>query len=268
MNNHTQVRNILYDYFQDEVSPEERRIVDEHLATCRMCAEEAREVRAFIVLTGKLQKPSEERPPEFWEQFTHNVERRISTAKERQPLAATLVWNTAVSFFIMRWRYVAAIGGVALASLLVVVLLRWNAPTNDKQPADNEENTQQLVTTVSANPRVSQYFRRSKILFVGLTNMKLGDDQYADLSTERKVSRELVHEARYLKTQPIDERSAQLISDLEKILIELANMKEENGIPNVEIIRGGIHKENLLFKIRMAESLYDSASSTNTQHTY
>jgi hypothetical protein len=106
------------------------------------------------------------------------------------------------------------------------------------------------------------------MLFVGLTNMKLHDDENIDLSAERKVSRQLIHEARYLKTQPIDERSAQLIGDLEKILIELANMKEENDISNVEIIRGGIHQENLLFKIRMAESLYDSVSSTNTQPTH
>ena len=49
-----------------------------------------------------------------------------------------------------------------------------------------------------------------------------------------------------------------LIGDLEKILIELANIKEESGLPNVEIVRGGIHQENLLFKIRMAEAMYDT----------
>jgi hypothetical protein len=69
----------------------------------------------------------------------------------------------------------------------------------------------------------------------------------------------LVREARYLKQQPLDVRSRQLMNDLERILIELANTEEQNDLPNVEIIRGGIHQENLLFKIRMAEAMYDSA---------
>jgi len=82
-----------------------------------------------------------------------------------------------------------------------------------------------------------------------------------DLSSERKVSRDLIEEARYLQSQPLDRRSERLIGDMEKILIELANMKEQNELPNVEMIRGGIHQENLLFKIRMAESLYDTTAA-------
>jgi hypothetical protein len=49
------------------------------------------------------------------------------------------------------------------------------------------------------------------------------------------------------------------VSDLEKILIQLENIKSQHDLPDVEIIRGGIHQENLLFKTRMAEARYDSA---------
>ena len=52
----------------------------------------------------------------------------------------------------------------------------------------------------------------------------------------------------------MEARSARLIGDLEKILIELANIEEDQDIPNVEMIRSGIRRENLLFKIRMTES--------------
>ena len=52
------------------------------------------------------------------------------------------------------------------------------------------------------------------------------------------------------------------MNDLEKILIELANIEEHRDLPNVEIVRGGIRQENLLFKIRMAEAMYDSSEFT------
>jgi hypothetical protein len=81
-----------------------------------------------------------------------------------------------------------------------------------------------------------------------------------DLSAEREVSRDLIKEARYLREQDIDRRSARLIEDLNKILIELANLEDEHDLPDVEIIRGGIHQENLLFKIRMAELMHDSTA--------
>ena len=89
--------------------------------------------------------------------------------------------------------------------------------------------------------------------------MKLNENQQVDLSAERKYSRALLQEARYLKNQPMDNRSAKLIGDLEKILIQLANAKDQGDAPDVEIIRGGIHQENLLFKIRVAESVFDSS---------
>jgi len=82
------------------------------------------------------------------------------------------------------------------------------------------------------------------------------DDQPADLRTEQRISRELVSEARVLRQEPLDLHSARLISDLEKIQIELANMGPENSSPGVALIRQGIESNNLLFKIRIAESVY------------
>jgi hypothetical protein len=74
-----------------------------------------------------------------------------------------------------------------------------------------------------------------------------------------------VHEARYLRNQPLDARSAELVGDLEKIMIELANLEEEHDLPNVELIRTGIRRENLLFKIRMAENLLEAGVIERTR---
>jgi hypothetical protein len=80
-----------------------------------------------------------------------------------------------------------------------------------------------------------------------------------DLSVEQRASRELVREARYLKQRPLEPRVDELVDAMSRILIELANISKDKQIPNMEIVRSGIHQENLLFKIRMAETVFDSA---------
>jgi len=97
------------------------------------------------------------------------------------------------------------------------------------------------------------------VLLIGISNLKTGAGEPVDLSVEQRASRDLVREARYLKQRPLDPRVDELIDSMSRILIEMANITRDNQIPNVEIVRSGIHQENLLFKIRMAETVYDSA---------
>jgi hypothetical protein len=106
------------------------------------------------------------------------------------------------------------------------------------------------------------------MLLVGIENMKVSPEASFDFAVERNASHELLQEARNLKYQPLDSRSAKLIGDLEKILIELSTIKEETGLPNVEIVRSGIQQENLLFKIRMAEAIYDTTKFMKAKYNY
>jgi hypothetical protein len=102
---------------------------------------------------------------------------------------------------------------------------------------------------------MNEYLKKSRVLLVGLSNNRGQGNEWGDLSVERGRSRQLVHEARLLKRQPLDVRSAKLIDDLERIQIELANLDESRAGSDVEPIIAGIRQENLLFKIRMTEML-------------
>ena len=78
---------------------------------------------------------------------------------------------------------------------------------------------------------MQKYLRKSRTLLVGVANMKVPEDQPADLHAEQQISRELVSEARALRQEPLDLHSARLINDLEKIQIELANMASGDAHP-------------------------------------
>jgi hypothetical protein len=108
----------------------------------------------------------------------------------------------------------------------------------------------------STNVQMQSYIRKSKMLLVGLSNMKSDTIDPEDLAREREASHALAREARALQARPIDSRSRRLVGDLEKIWIELANSPPSELSDQIDVIRNGIHKENLLFRIRMEERMY------------
>ncbi len=257
MNKHADILNQLYDYLHKETSPENSRKLESHLASCQSCAEELEELKSFMdVSVSCTTEPCNERNQEYWNNFAFDVERKIQTLEikstadgQKSPL-----WAKINSFFIFHKRQTIAYSSVLVILILAMIVWQLNIPPTVEQVI--EQQPVELTAVKRSGDRIEDYLRKSKVLLVGITNMDVEKNQSVDLDTERRVSRELVNEARYLQRQPLDIRSAILINDLEKILIKLANMKEENGLQNVEIIQGGIHKGNLLFKIRMAETMY------------
>jgi hypothetical protein len=106
---------------------------------------------------------------------------------------------------------------------------------------------------VSSRQAVEEYLLGSRMLLIGFANMSPEQGKPTDLSLERTAARSLVRQARLLADEPLDERSQELVRELERILIELANLEETADVPAIEIIRTGVRQQNLLFKIRMAE---------------
>ena len=101
---------------------------------------------------------------------------------------------------------------------------------------------------------------------VELANRKHYEGKPTDLSLERRVSRQLLNEARFLKQQPLTPYTTQLMSDIEPVLIELANSEHHSEKPTVELLREGIFQGNLLFKVRMAQIAYDSTTRMRIQY--
>lgn len=276
MTQHSSIQLMLYEYLREELAPADRASVEAHLSSCKECTDELHELRETLsLLHAPSTKPSEERTEEFWRFFASSVTAKATAQKQntRSPFAELMDWIEET--LLLRPRFAYAVGGSMAVALATLAL--WTLITPAHRDFSNKEQhgkplehisqpaaSDQAVNEQYGIPvqRVNQYFRKSKTLLVGVANMKIDNNESLDFSTERRVSRDLVREARLLKQQPLDVRSRHLINDLERILIELENIEEKTDVSNVEIIRGGIHQENLLFKIRMAEAMYDSAQFT------
>jgi hypothetical protein len=156
-----------------------------------------------------------------------------------------------------------ALGAVILLAVSAIAtwqLFRHETPPPVARPTLTRTTDPPAVTSRTADTRVRDYMRKSRILLVGIANMPAAQDGPVDLKPEREASRALVREARYLRQQDIDPRSERVMDDMEKVLIKLSNIREQAEFPELAIIRSGIERENLLFKIRITETLYDRIS--------
>jgi anti-sigma factor RsiW len=294
MSRHKNVRLSLYDYLDGTLPDQERASVEEHVRSCRACTEDLRRMKEARSLVSRPERPaSDARSEEFWATFYAAVEGKIQEHHARKSRLAD-IWDTIQSVLFFR-RGAFALAGMAVAVIvLILVLVNRPAPTHEyvfvdssrskavplephnetAQQADDQKTAPSDEVTRSeysaqpleaplrvsyADNRMSQYLRKSKVLLIGIANLKTGEGQPMDLSVEQRTSRELIREARYLKQRPLEPRVDQLVDAMSRILIELANISKEKQIPNMEIVRSGIHQENLLFKIRMAETVFDSA---------
>jgi hypothetical protein len=294
MTRHKDVRLLLYDYLDGTLSEKERATVEEHLHSCAACTEDLHRVQEALSLVARPERPaSDARSEEFWATFSAAVEGKVHERAARRSRLAN-IWDNLRSFvFFGRGSF--AIAGMAVAMiLLVVVLVNRPAPTREyvfvdsssskpttlephNETAQRTDEGESIPSDEAVQPkyasqpleaplrvhyadnRMSQYLRKSKILLIGIANLKANEGEPLDLSVEQRASRELVREARYLQRRPLDPRVDQLVESMSRILIELANISKDKQIPNMEIVRSGIHQENLLFKIRMAETVFDSA---------
>jgi hypothetical protein len=227
-------------------------MVEEHLPNCEGCAADLEALRHVLgAIQEQGERPSDLLPAAYWTAFANEVEARIAADAARTLTANRFEeWWT---FLTGRWKIVLGITTAAAVTLIAVLILRSPPP----EPATTETAAAVSVDTSAA--RMGQYLRRSKSLLVGVFNMPLPDSGITDLSAERKTSRELVEEARALGRESLDPRGKRLVGDLQKIFIELANASDHEMTPTVELLRSNIERDNLLFKVRMAETAYGNA---------
>ena len=294
MSRHRRVQMSLYDYLDGTLDDHHRSLVEEHLKNCSSCAGALARMQEAVSLVARPERPaSDVRSGEFWATFATAVEGRIQQRRQMKPRLADL-WDVVHSYLFFHRGSFALAGMVAAMILVVILIVNRTTPTHEyvfidssKSPSipleprnetaqrtdelerplgDNQSQSKYTASPLEAplrvryaDNRMSQYLRKSKVLLIGIANLKTEEGQPVDLSVEQRASRELVKEARYLKQRRLNPRVDELVDAMSRILIELANITKEQQAPNMEIVRSGIHQENLLFKIRMAEAVYDSA---------
>ena len=128
-----------------------------------------------------------------------------------------------------------------------------------------DQNSTLSAQQIALQNRADRYFDRSKVLLLGMINFDpKTDDIFAlNLPYRKKISQNLVQEALALKNEmqdPAYDRLKQLISDLEVILLQIANLESELNIDGIKMVKSGVDRKIIMLKINL-EAMQETSSS-------
>jgi len=264
MRTHRTVQKNLYALLRDELSAKDRQAIEKHMTSCARCGRELQSMREAMDLFGqKLRKPSEYRNELYWQLFAEKVEGRIrleSTEAEPQSFVGRLV------DLLVENQKPFSFGFVSALSLGVVALAVWSlwikTPKLD-HVASHSGSAGAIGLHVNAQEtavemRAGDYLEQSKILLIGImnTDTKSLVESKSFLDRQREISRILVRESQEISsglTDPSQQRLRELVGDLGLILIQIANLESTHCIQGVDIVKDGVERNGILFKVNLEE---------------
>jgi hypothetical protein len=255
-----------------ELEPEARGGLDRHLASCGKCSGIYRALSKTVEQMSV--RPAPDREEAFWEGYWDRLGRRMALETEGQESAraageagpADAPLRRRAAFSVPRWAFGAA--GAALFLALGIFLGRSIfGPRTELNPSARLTSTetshagQPGLGTGHVDPqlalRASRYLRRSRVVLLAVVNSdpRAGDFFSLGLPLQKKGSEELAQEAVVLKKElrRSDPRLERLVSDLELILLQIANLKPQPDASAVEVIKAGIESRDIFFKINLSE---------------
>jgi hypothetical protein len=140
------------------------------------------------------------------------------------------------------------IGKIIFSSTVYVNRQAQAQKTVGLQPVEHPELTM----------RARNYVERSKRILLAIMNFdpELEDPFAIDFPHKRQVSRDLLQEATYLKdrlSETRQKRLRNLVAELERILLQIANLESERDLDSIELIKGGVDWQGVLLKIHLSD---------------
>ncbi len=144
---------------------------------------------------------------------------------------------------------------VAIAFLGGMFVEKWK-----HQPNPSRSDVVATATTPKARERVllvalGNHLDRSQMVLAELVNTP--SQKSTDISAAQQRAEDLVSESRLLRQTAMhtgDTADANLLSDLERVLLEIANSPSRISSPELHEIQQRIEDQGLLFKVRIIET--------------
>ena len=271
MNHCQDIHEMMVEALYDDLDGERRAEFDAHLQTCPDCARLYQE----MVETLRLMSARETAEPDeaFWIGYSERLAERLESQQRRHQATLRTRRHT--------WHPHPALRVGAIAALLLVGIFLGKWIWTDERPSDHgSEVTVSTPDRADAanslvNDRVQSYLQKSQVLLLALANFdpQTDDAVTLNLPSQKRISESLVREAAFLKTalaDPAEMRLRELVSDLEIILLQIANLEDKHDLEAVQMVQRGVDKQGVLFRIDLSKINKErpgASSSTNPKPT-
>ncbi len=207
--------------------------IDRHLAECADCKAAHAEIGRLLAVVEQL--PIPERGPDYAERVIRRVEARVAERSASKP-----GW---LSFFSMP--RLALASGLTAALFLAFLLGRSTVPVaGDPVP----EVVKERILLVA----VGDHLDRSQRMLVELVHAEQPAD--FDFAGSRDLAASLAQRNRLYRqtaTNRGDETVADLLTELERLLVEIANGPEEMDGLELARLRSRVQRQGILMKIEI-----------------
>ena len=220
-----------------EGEPTQREAIAEHLTGCTACRTEFERIEAVLSALDNLPVP--ERGPEYGRAVWQQIAPRL-------PEKAGRGWRA--WFEPRRW---VAIGAMATVVLGAFVAGRWSKPKDAGTPAASVAQVRERVLVVA----VGEHLGKSEMVLMELANATQAQGQkQINISAEQLRAEDLLDANRmYRETaqQNGDAALADVLDDLERVLMDVAHSPQELTPAKLESLQKRIEAHGILFKVRV-----------------
>lgn len=247
------IRSQFTDALYGELSDIRQQKFNTHLSDCDNCHREFEQLKA--TLNTMEQRTQRDPGTEFWENYWEQLQRELTSSEQTSKnMKFRKQINDWLGSFKIHPRPALQFAFAVAFIVLGIYIGKWiYAPSNRQIPIADHSVTEPDAQRVDT--RTVRYLERSKLLLLGLVNFDASSDDLQGLNFQhqQKISRELIHEAKFLKQQNSGYLLSSLITDLEVILLQIANLESTNDINGIELIQSGIDRKAILLKINLEE---------------
>jgi len=249
-------RGLLVQALYGELDSKDKTFFEDHLARCTACAAESRAMTETLKTMNRKARP--EPGQEFWEGYWDRLSRRMEKEDAAMETSSPSARKRLGRIFGLSPHWVFQAAAAFVLVVLGVFIGRTIFPPH-QTPVAVAQPTAPLGPGES-DPilRARDYIDRSKPVLLALVNYDpASEDSYAlDLPLQKQISQDLVTRAGALKSDlkdPAQRRLRELITDLETVLLQIANLEAGNDLEAVELVKQGVQSGGLLLKINLSE---------------
>jgi hypothetical protein len=232
--------------FYGEGSPDERVALRAHLDACDRCRALERELRGVLALvdTEPVPEPPEGFEREMWARLEPQITRNAGAATSNVGAAFRRPFRT---FELPRWAF--AVGTAVLAIGAFSLGRVWDPPSapSPEAIADVTDVNERLLRS-----EVEEYLERSQRALVELVN---ADDSAPVVpASDRARAADLVADGRLYRRSfenGGDAETRDLLEDVERVLVEIANGSEDETSNDLSGVRMRISNQDLIFRLRV-----------------
>jgi len=258
-----QCEDLFVEALYGELEPESRRLFDAHLESCSGCASTYARLQSTLEVMDRRDQPDPGHA--YWSGFWNRLSARMEREEKGRRRRGWLGWlfpsmpDTAV-----RWAYRGAVAAVlivfgAVAGRVLIPGMGTGpggGAGGESRVAVIETGGGDAVVQTAAEACARQYIEDSQVLLLALVKFDPGTEAeyFSDWSAEKRRSRELVSQAASLKSSlndPGQRRLRELVTELELIMMQIANIESAADVESVELIRSSVNDRDVMLKINL-----------------